>query len=235
MKRIVQGLLLIIFLIYTVFLITGAVKEVLKTNREIGETTTRIKLYEEKVLAVTLQDIDKPDSVHMGRWVGLCKKDSIKSIDDFYQQVMSDPILTQHFSDFRWGNAVLTKEESEVVARVAHRAGATIKLTSKPIHLPAGDVRITDGKRTVRAHCCNDIATEPPAVVEPPKTVVTEPPVYTFSEPAPPEIIYPPVSMPAYGRGTGYHNQASPVPEPTTMLLVGSGLITLALYGRRKK
>ncbi len=106
-----------------------------------------------------------------GEWLGLCPKNSIKSVDDFQRTVLNDKVLLAHYSGFDWNNARLGRNDEEVLAFVSHRKGEVIKKTSKPIKLPKGDGYITDGTHTARTFCCNDIILSP-AAGPPPEDVV---------------------------------------------------------------
>ncbi len=101
-----------------------------------------------------------------GKWYGLCRKDSIRSIEDFQKTVASDQLLKAHFADFKWENAVVKRLEKPIFAYVFFRKNDTIFRKAKPIKLPAGDEYITDGKKRIRTHCCNDFAEAPPPLVE---------------------------------------------------------------------
>lgn len=121
-------------------------------------------------------------------------------------------------------------------AYVTHRSNSLIKVTKKPIKLPAGDILITDGFRTVRTHCCNDVVIKPPTT-----RTVLNPPLFPSIPSNPPTITYPPTITdipPTYTTHTVYErevHQIAPVPEPNTLLLFGSGLCTLAALGRKKR
>ncbi len=109
-----------------------------------------------------------------GEWLGLCEKNSIKSVEDFQRTVLNDKVLLAHYSGFDWNNASLGKHDKATLAFVSHRKGDVIKKTSKPIKLPKGDGYITDGTLTARTFCCNDIILAP-AAGPPPEDVVVEP------------------------------------------------------------
>lgn len=101
-----------------------------------------------------------------GKWYGLCQKDSIRSIEDFHKTVEGDRVLSAHFADFKWENAVLRRLEKPAFAYVYFRKNDAIVRKAKPIKLPAGDQYITDGAKRIRTHCCNDYEETPPPLVE---------------------------------------------------------------------
>lgn len=238
-----------------IFVLLGIV--VLFVYQKGEDTYKKINKSAEKRLAITsitptipeeeLINVQDLSSESKGRWVGLCKKDSIFSVEDFYNQVMVDPTLVKHFSDFLWSRAILTELNDVTYAQVAHRSGSVIAPTRRVLNLPKGDKVITDGNRIVRAHCCNDVylVEQPPIktlVKEPPVQIIT-PPIYVPETPEeiPPvySTIYPNVHHIPSGRYIEHIPPSSPspapVPEPSTMLLFGAGLTSLAFIGRRKK
>jgi hypothetical protein len=101
-----------------------------------------------------------------GKWFGLCRKDSIHSIEDFRKTVENDQVLKAHFAGFQWDKAVVKKLEKPLYANVYFRKNDVIIRTKKALKLPAGDEYITDGTRRVRTHCCNDYEEAPPPLVE---------------------------------------------------------------------
>lgn len=182
-----------------------------------------------------------------GAWRGLCEKNSIKTIDDFKRVLQNDPVLARHYVTFNPDNASIKELKEQTIASVSHKNGDVIKRTSKPIILPKGDRYITDGITKTRLYCCNDFDFNelPPSSAGPPvkdvPPVVVTPPIY---EPPPTvnENYYNPYY---YGGGGGGSSKRccddkpepppSPVPEPSTLLLFGSGLIGIVGMLRARK
>jgi hypothetical protein len=96
-----------------------------------------------------------------GKWYGLCKKNSVHSINDFRNTVSEDQVLKTHFADFKWEKAGMGKLEKSILAYVYFRKNGKIFRKAKPITLPAGDEYITDGNIRVRTNCCNDYTEKP--------------------------------------------------------------------------
>lgn len=94
-------------------------------------------------------------------WLGLCEKNKIHSVTDFYDIVHADPLLTQHFADFNWNNATMGSLNKLIWTHLAYRKNGKIRVTGKIIRLPKGDGYITDGSRWVRTFCCNDYVLVP--------------------------------------------------------------------------
>ncbi|MBM9615822.1 PEP-CTERM sorting domain-containing protein [Desulfobulbus rhabdoformis] len=179
-----------------------------------------------------------------GRWYGLCKKQSIQSIEDFRRTVENDPALSVYYAGFHWEDAKIGSLKEDVIAYVAHRKGDLIQPTTKPIKLPKGDQYITDGERTARTYCCNDIDLAPSAGEEPPTKI--DPGEYAPFAPArntDPGRTNPPIFPPGEDSPLGTPTHSLPkdppppavVPEPGTLTLMGGGLLFLAAFGRKRK
>lgn len=163
----VIGVLTALFM--SVFVITMIVKSLLTKEK----TAT-------KPIQIAQVDIQEPDasSEMGGKYYGLCKKNSIHSVEDFKKTVQRDATLANHFADFNWDSARIGKLDHELWTYVAYRRGETIQRTSKPVRLPKGDGYITDGTRTVRTFCCNDYV-----VADPPRKVTEAPPTEQVAGP----------------------------------------------------
>jgi len=163
-----------------------------------------------------------------GNYVGLCKKESVHSVQDLRKTVLSDSVLARHFAGFNWQAARLGKQDKEIWTFVSFRKGDDIMRTSNPVRLPKGDGYVTDGVRTVRTYCCNDYVIAPPPLeaspapppaeqvdgpprrksiteqaVAPPPPEPNEPPDEGSVEPIPPFLRHPPYYPPHPGGGPG--------------------------------
>jgi hypothetical protein len=115
------------------------------------------------VMAVAeIQEPADAGSESAGEYLGLCRKNSINSVQDFRRTVRNDAVLSAHFSGFNWEQAKIGKQDKEIWSFVSYRKGDDIRRTSKPVRLPKGDRYVTDGVTVVRTYCCNDYVVAPP-------------------------------------------------------------------------
>ncbi len=171
-----------------------------------------------------------------------------------------DPAVARHYSHFDFKNARLERISEPREVYVSYRIRDTIFWTRKKVHLPAGELLLTDGKIAARAKCGNQIsdAAKPEVSDEEPAEDVMDQPVAALEPLAPPFPMRPgntapdlPIGQPApqtfaggfsfpyapilAGPGvcidkhgkidkkcSSHHNPV--IPEPGTMVLLGSGL-----------
>jgi hypothetical protein len=115
------------------------------------------------VVAIGTQEGDFDSNFESkGKWYGLCRKNSVRSVEDFRRTVAQDKALGNHFANFQWETARLEKLEKPILAYVNFRKDGIIFQKRTPIKLPAGDQYIVDGSRRVRTHCCNDFVESTP-------------------------------------------------------------------------
>jgi hypothetical protein len=201
-------------------------------NKSLGDLHTP-KTQEQKI--AELSQIEDASSEINGKWRGVCKKNSIHSVEDFKKTVQSDPVLARHFAGFNWSTARIEKQDKEIYVFVTHREDDVIQQTTKPIRLPKDDGYITDGVRAARTYCCNDIDMKPTAgaLTAPPSITMTP----TAGDPGSDSVSqlgWGPVKPSTPGSPPQSPN-VTPVPEPSTMLLLGICIAGLAGVSLRKR
>lgn len=262
MGRIVLVVLPMVFIPLLAHLfVQGTIKSLVKNQNPGDSDNPKTQALEIAKLA----GIEDASSEIDGKWKGVCKKNSIHSVEDFKKTVQSDPVLSNHFAGFNWATARLEKQDKEIFAYVTHREGTIIQLTTKPIRLPKDDGYITDGVHAARTYCCNDIEMKPTAGA--PAAPVDMAP--TAGAPAAPIDMAPPAGAPAdpIGMAPPAGAPASPfnitplsgapigaapitsltpanppnvptistVPEPNSMLLFVIGIASLAGVSFKKR
>jgi hypothetical protein len=93
------------------------------------------------------ESFDGPSFERDGKWYGLCDKNSIRSIEDFRQTVMNDPVLRVHYADFRWEEAVMKTRKTDTLMSISEK---TTSYSEKPRQLnclPAMSISPTEKPR----------------------------------------------------------------------------------------
>lgn len=196
-KRILLILLFLILLASNIFLFNRLVK------------SRKTIIYQQQTLEKSQEPQDASSEV-AGKWLGLCKKDSIHSIDDFKKTLENDPMLAIYFYDFDFRYARMGKLEESLWAYIAYRKNDKISITKRVVRLKKGDGYITDGKRWVRTYCCNDYVNG---------SVDEE-----VDAPMPLDEW-----LAKYSKFGPRNSNFTVVPEPSTVILMGTGISALGM------
>jgi hypothetical protein len=214
----------------------------------------------------------------------------VEDLDDLRRATQHDYVVWQHYARFQYEHARLVRATEARQVYLSYRLRDRIFWTRKRVHLPVGELLLTDGNITARAKCGNqvsetpkpevseeepaeDVFDKPVAVLEPrapalPIRSSLVPPSLPGVSPLPPGgpqvfgggFIFPfvPFGMPIPGglcetpaqeqfeQSHGIvdnekneklcppHRHKPPVvPEPSTLVLIGSGLA--AVYWRYRR
>lgn len=184
-------------------------------------------IFDAQAMVLSDKTIAEPDdalSEVKGKWLGLCPKLTIHSIQEFHTVVMSDPVLASYYLNFDWNNAQIGSLKQDVWVHVSHRKDNNITVSKKLIRLPKGDLYISDGITNVRMYCCNSflINKNVTSIGNLDNTKTLEDIIH-FNQYA--------TNRYATNRNSGLnYNQ---VEEPNSFILFLSGLIVLAKFNRR--
>ncbi len=193
----------------------------------------------------------------------------VKDPDDLRSAALRDYVVRRHFAHFDFSHARLIRATEAREVYLSYRIRDTVFWTRKRIRLHPGELLLTDGNITARAHCGNQISdTAKPEVSEeepaeevleqpaaapafPARPLLAPPGLPTFV-PAPPQLFAGGFTFPWVPIGVPFphgpclagdtdvnghchkHKPKSPVvPEPPTMVLLGSGLALILWRYRR--
>jgi hypothetical protein len=124
----------------------------------------------------------------------------VSNVAELRQMLKDDPQLAAHLKDFDLNKAVLVRAAAPRAAYVSYRVGNHIFWTTRKLTIARGEALITDGKRTIRGRCGNDISDVPLT----PLSASVDPTPREFDTPVlapvpPPEIVLNPSSSPFDG------------------------------------
>ncbi len=174
----------------------------------------------------------------------------LRNVRDAQDSIAADPAVARHYRGLHIENLVLRRTPAAMDVFVSYRVENAIYWTNHRIHLPKGELMLVDGANMVRARCGNRIVFDLPP--ETPKNPGDEPPpeifeyglppavspdepmlVETEDEPKPPPGYGPPLFVPPVvccgGYGGGPVNPTAATPEPSTLLLMGAGVLIVGL------
>lgn len=137
--------------------------------------------------------------------------------------IAKDPVVATHYRDVMPARLQATRLSAAVDAYLSYRSANSVYWTSHTIHLPKGELILSDGVHMIRARCGNRLTftlpleaaklPEAPPVIEPPQLVfeygmppLFSPPTIPLSQPIPSqaENFWPPaVPPPSWCCSTG--------------------------------
>jgi hypothetical protein len=169
----------------------------------------------------------------------------------------SDRVVGGHYRDVTLSALIVRNNPAPRAVHVSYRIGDQVYWTRRQVLLHAGESVLTDGVSEVRARCGNLVSPAPRAPVLPEDPALEEELVLPYDDhgfPPPPllarEIPIPvvPNQPTAYGFDPPPHPPVppspmppvppvppAPVPEPGTLLLIGSGVAALAVRQLRRQ
>jgi len=196
----------------------------------------------------------------------------VRSIQSLRKAAAEDRAVARHFAKFDYNRAQLVRLAAPREVYVSYRIRDTIFWTQKRIHLPAGEMLLTDGDITARAKCGNQVSdTAKPEVSkeEPEEDILDQPvaleeigpsvplrilgtPDLPAGQPASPKLFagsfgfpYVPYGLPLPPRNCAFedgildkrchHHKKTLTPEPSTVVLLTTGLAALGWGYRRRK
>jgi hypothetical protein len=112
---------------------------------------------------------------------GVASPEELKTI------IKRNPEIARHFEDFDLEKAKLLRVATPRSVYVSYRFGNLIFWTTRKLSLKEGEYLITDGTRTIRGRCGNDVSEIPKEPTSP-----AEPTTRELEAPLPPSVVPPP-------------------------------------------
>ena len=217
-----------------------------------------------KNLALMAAQTTKPPKVmarNSGAYPYSVVPGGVKDLNDLHRAALRDYVVRRHYSRFDYDHARLIRATEARKVYLSYRIRDTVFWTRKQFRLHVGELLLTDGKITARAHCGNqisdtakpevseeepaeDVLDQPVAAMESPAwpgRPMLMPPDLPAGQPTPPQLFaggfifpYVPVGVPIAlncpvndlvdHHCKPKHRKQPVVPEPSTMVLIASGM-----------
>jgi hypothetical protein len=84
-----------------------------------------------------------------------------RSADELKQAIAGDPVVAAHYAGFDLENTRAVRLEQPRLVHVSYRIGNAVYWTQKSLLIRAGETVLTDGVRTARTRCGNQLAETP--------------------------------------------------------------------------
>jgi hypothetical protein len=84
-----------------------------------------------------------------------------RNVDELKQAIAEDPVVAAHYAGFDLEKTHAVRLEQPKLAHVSYRIGSAVYWTRKPLLIRAGETVLTDGVRTARTRCGNQLADTP--------------------------------------------------------------------------
>jgi hypothetical protein len=109
----------------------------------------------------------------------------IKNLDDLRRAAEHDFVVKRHYANFDYSRAQLVRVNEAREVYLSYRIRNTVFWTSRKARLHVGELLLTDGKITARAHCGNQISdtAKPEVSDEEPAEDVLDGPVVAMESP----------------------------------------------------
>lgn len=108
----------------------------------------------------------------------------VRSPKEIEDSMIADPVARKLYANIRLRSLVVTRLTKAQDLYAAFRIGDEVHWTKRKLHIPAGELILTDGSNIIRARCGNLLASELP--LPKPKEAPFEPPVIVFDIGIPP-------------------------------------------------
>jgi len=164
-RRFVAGVLLFALALAAAILFAGRLSTQLKVVSDISLPQSAAVQPAPKAPAPAAARAVYPYSIIAG---------GARSADELKHAIAADPVVAAHYAGFDLENVHAIRLEQPRLAHVSYRIGSAVYWTRKPLLIGAGETVLTDGVRTARTRCGNQLA-ETPGEVSP-------------AEPAPAEL-----------------------------------------------
>jgi hypothetical protein len=168
-RRFLAGFTLFALALAAAILFAGRLSTQLKVVSDIGLPQSAAAQPAPTVPAVAAARAVFPYSIIPG---------GARSVDELKQAIAADPVVAAHYAGFDLENVHAVRLEQPRLAHVSYRIGSAIYWTRKPLLIRAGETVLTDGVRTARTRCGNQLADTPGDIsTEEPVEAVLDTPV----------------------------------------------------------
>ena len=145
---------------------------------------------------------------------------------------MTDAVARMAYHDIPFGEAYIDRVDKDMMRYVTYRWHGGHFWTQHPVQIKAGEAILVAKDRQIRLACCNEMSVTPrlPITLQEPRHAGWVVPGHFYDRKH--EHSY---DRPEYPFSDENHRIPIETPEPSTWILMGTGVLILAIAARRRK